>query len=140
MFRHILIGYDGSPHAQKALDKGLALARLTVADLTLVTAFPDIPTYLGSPQYDQMVEHATRRAREIAEQAAVQARTQGFRNVRVEVVEGQAAVCILRVAEALHCDCIVVGSRGHGIMAGLLLGSVSDRLAHHAPVPVLIVK
>lgn len=140
MFRHILIGYDGSSHAQKALDKGLALARLTVADLTLVTAFPDVPTYLGSPQYDQMVERATLQAREVAEQAALQARAQGFANVRVEVVEGSPAECILRVAETLNCDCIVIGSRGHGAMAGLLLGSVSDRLAHHARVPVLIVK
>jgi nucleotide-binding universal stress UspA family protein len=140
MFRHILIGYDGSAHAQKALEKGLALAHLTQAAVTLVTAFPDIPTVLGSPQYDQLVEHATLAAREMANRAAAQARAQGFAEMHVEVIEGSPAECIMRVAEVRGCDCIVVGTRGLGVMAGLLLGSVSERLARHATVPVLLVK
>ncbi len=140
MFRHILIGYDGSAHAQKALETGMALAHLTHATLTLVTAFPDIPTVLGSPQYDQLVEHATLAAREISERAVTLARAQGFAEMHVEVMQGNPAECILRVAEVRGCDCIVVGTRGLGVMAGLLLGSVSERLTHHAAVPVLLVK
>ena len=140
MFHHILIGYDGSAHSKKALEYGIDFAMHAGAELTIVTAFTKVPDYLGSPQYDEVVARMTTEARQTAEMAAEQARACGIENVRVEVMEGAAAECIMAVADTRGCDCIVVGSRGRGGMAGLLLGSVSDRLAHHAKVPVLIVK
>lgn len=140
MFHHILIGYDGSANGKKALEYGIDFAMHAGAEITLVTVFHGIPDYLGSPQYDQIVARLTGEARQTAEMGAEQARACGIEEVRVEVLEGSPAECILRVAETRGCDCIVVGSRGRGEMTGLLLGSVSDRLAHHAKVPVLIVK
>lgn len=140
MFHHVLIGYDGSANGKKALEYGIDFAMHAGAEITLVTVFQKVPDYLGSPQYDQIVARLTREAQSIAEMGAEQARACGIEQVRVEVLEGSPAECILTVAETRGCDCIVVGSRGRGEMTGLLLGSVSDRLAHHAKVPVLIVK
>jgi len=140
MFHHVLIGYDGSAHSKKALEYGIDFAMHAGAALTIVTAFPSVPDYLGSPQYDEVVARVTSEAQHTAAMAAEQARACGIEQVRVEVLQGQPAECILSVAETRKCDCICVGSRGHGAMVGLLLGNVSDRLAHHAKVPVLIVK
>jgi nucleotide-binding universal stress UspA family protein len=140
MFHHVLIGYDGSANGKKALEYGIDFAMHVSAELTIVTVFPDVPDYLGSPQYDEIVAKVTNKARETAEMAAEQARACGIESVRVEVIEGSPAEAIMAVAETRGCDCIVVGSRGHGELAGLLLGSVSHKLAHHAKIPVLIVK
>jgi len=140
MFHHVLIGYDGSANGKKALEYGIDFAMHAGAELTIVTVFPKVPDYLGSPQYDEIVARMTGKATETAEMGAEQARACGIEKVRVEVLEGSAAESILTVADTRGCDCIVVGSRGPGELAGLLLGSVSDRLAHHSKVPVLIVK
>ena len=140
MFHHILIGYDGSAHGKKALEFGIDFAMHAAAELTVVTVFPNVPDYLGAPQFDQMVARMTAGAQQTAEMGAEQARACGIEKVNVEVLQGSPAEKILAVAETRGCDCIVVGSRGMGEMAGLLLGSVSDRLVHHARVPVLIVK
>ncbi len=140
MFHHILIGYDGSAHGKKALEYGIDFAMHTGAELTIVTVFSPVPDYLGSPQYDEIVAKLTHQAQQTAAMAAEQAQACGVSKVRVEVLQDHAAEGILRVAETRGSDCIVVGSRGLGTMSGLLLGSVSDKLAHHAKVPVLIVK
>ncbi len=140
MFHHLLIGYDGSANAKKALDYGIDFAMHAGSGLTIVTVFAKVPEYLGSPQYDETVAHLTAEANRLAEMAAEQARACNIERVHVEVLQGSPAECILAVAETRGCDCIVVGTRGRDGMAGLLLGSVSDRLAHHARVPVLIVK
>ncbi|MGH2523385.1 MAG: universal stress protein [Anaerolineales bacterium] len=140
MFHHILIGYDGSANGKKALEYGIDFAMHAEAEVTIVTVFAQVPDYLGSPQYDEIVAKMTTESQRMAEMAAEQARAVGIQKVRVEVLQGSPAESILAVADTRGCDCIVVGSRGRGQMAGLLLGSVSDRLAHHAKVPVLIVK
>ena len=140
MFHHILIGCDGSANAKKALEYAIDFAMHAGAELTVVTAFHRIPDYLGSPQYDDIDARLTLEAQKTAEMAAEQARACGIEKVHVEVLQGSPPECILTVADTRGCDCIVVGSRGLGEMRGLLLGSVSDRLAHHAKVPVLIVK
>jgi nucleotide-binding universal stress UspA family protein len=140
MFHHILIGYDGSAHGKKALEYGIDFAMHTGAELTIVTAFPKVPDFLGSPVYDQMVARMTAEAEKTAEMGAEQARACNIEKVRVEVLQGSPAECLMEVADTRGCDCIIVGARGLNEVAGLLLGSVSSRLAHHARVPVLIVK
>ncbi|HET7089631.1 MAG TPA: universal stress protein [Anaerolineae bacterium] len=139
MFNKILVAYDGSPHSDRALDAALALAKYTQSELVLVHAHDKIPSYLGDPNFQQAVNRAVIAGRELLETAAKRARAAGVQ-VMTNVLEGPPAEAILRVAEAEHCDLIVMGSRGLGQLKGLLLGSVSERVLQHAAIPVMIVR
>jgi nucleotide-binding universal stress UspA family protein len=139
MFNKILVAYDGSPHSDRALDTALALAKYTQSELVLVHAHDKIPSYLGDPNFQQAVNRAVIAGRELLDTAAKRARAAGVQ-VMTNVLEGPPAEAILRVAEAEHCDLIVMGSRGLGQLKGLLLGSVSERVLQHAAIPVMIVR
>jgi nucleotide-binding universal stress UspA family protein len=75
----------------------------------------------------------------VADDAAQKLREAGV-DILVEVLEGPPANAILNVADVRQCDLIIVGSRGHGSLASLLLGSVSHRVLSHARVPVMVVR
>lgn len=140
MFHHILISYDGSANSKKALEYGIDFAMHAGATLTVVTVFEKVPDYLPAPQRQEVVAWMNTEARRTAEMGAEQARACNIEKVNVNVLEGMPAECILSAAELNGCDCIVVGARGKGEMAEVLLGSVSDRLVRHARIPVLVVK
>jgi len=139
MFNKILVSYDGSPHSQRALETAVGLARCTSGALQLLYAYDKIPPYLGEPNFQEIVNQVVIAGRELVDAAAEKARAEGL-EVSTNVLEGPAAEAILRAAEADKSDLIVMGSRGMGQLQGLLLGSVSDRVLHHAKVPVLIVR
>jgi nucleotide-binding universal stress UspA family protein len=137
MFRKILVAVDGSPHSRKALTIAVDLAQRYGAVLGLLHAFPHVSDMLGTPEYEHMLE-----ARTMIGQALLDsARTQIGDQVQVEtqLIEGPPAAAILRVAEDEGYNLIVLGSRGHGQLAGLLLGSVSHTVMQRAHCPVLIV-
>lgn len=137
MFRKILVAVDGSEHAHKALDVAVDMAKSYNATLCLLHAFPHVSDFLGTPFYESMIESRTLIGRALLEAA----RTQVGDIVPVEeqLLEGPPARAILRVAEVEGCDLIVIGSRGHGTITGLLLGSVSSAVAQRAHCPVLVV-
>jgi len=83
--------------------------------------------------------HHIAAGKEVASEAEQKLQEAGV-DVIVEVVEGPPADAILRVADVRQPDLIVMGSRGHGDLASLLLGSVSHRMLAHTHVPVLIIK
>lgn len=135
----IVVGVDGSPGAREALDYALQEARLRGADVRVVAAW-QVPsaayagTYgLGGPELLSELEQAARdnvaRALEAAAVDDVE--------VRTTVREGSPAHVLLE--EAADADLLVVGSRGLGGFRGLLLGSVSQQCAHHAPCPLVVV-
>jgi len=137
MFHKILVAVDGSRHSSRALEFADDLARLYKAPLLVLHAFPHVSDLLGTPQYERVLE-----AREmIGEQVLASARAQlsAREPLETQLIEGPPAAAILRVAAEERCDLIVIGSRGHGQLAGILLGSVSSVVAQRAICPVLIV-
>jgi nucleotide-binding universal stress UspA family protein len=138
MFTRILLATDGSSHAEEALKCARDLALRDGAQVIVVHAFAPVPSYMGESWGDQAIGRHVAEGHRIAELAAEQLREAGV-DLKVEVLEGPPADAILRVADVRQCDLIVMGSRGHGTLASLLLGSVSHRVLAHAQVPVMIV-
>ena len=142
MFNHILLASDGSDCALKAAAVAATLAGKFAARVTIIKVYQPFPT-IGP--YGEMINASLdeRHIAELQEQAVshtgctVEEKGISYQS-RLEV--GQPAAEIVRVAEAEGCDLIVLGSRGASGLTLFLLGSVCDRVVHHAHCPVLIVK
>ena len=140
MFKHILLGVDGSKHALSAARVAGDLARrLQTGILRIVVAFDAVPPYLGEPNLQIAITARMKEAETIL-QMAVQAVGEIPGDIHTEILEGSPAEAILEVVKTRKCDLIVMGSRGLGRLAGVLLGSQSQKVVHHAPCPVLIVR
>ena len=139
MFNKILLATDGSPDAMQALAYARDLALRDGAPVVVVHAFEPVPTYLGDPLEGRVLARHVSAGEEVADAAVAKLREAGV-DVVVEVLEGPAADAILSVAGVRECDLIVMGTRGHGRLASLILGSVSHRVLAHARAPVLVVK
>lgn len=137
MFRKILVAVDGSEQADAALRIAIDLAQHYRASVGLLHAFPHVSDLLGTPQY----EHLLAARATMGEAVLDAARRQVGEAVPVEtqLIEGPPAQAILRVAQEDGYAMIVLGSRGRGQIAGVLLGSVSSVVAQRAYCPVLIV-
>ncbi|HLV80194.1 MAG TPA: universal stress protein [Chthonomonadaceae bacterium] len=147
MFTHILLASDGSEHALKAARAAAEIARRFNARLTLLCVF-DPPATLadvaaGQPEpaedtnvlmqhAEHVLDAASRRTEKALEAAGTPYET------RCET--GHPVNVIVSVAARERVDLIVMGSRGLGRFESFLLGSVSERVLHHATCPVLIVK
>jgi nucleotide-binding universal stress UspA family protein len=131
----IVVGVDGSPASVDALRWAAQQAALTGASLETVTSW-SYPTTYGFPVIANV--DWEQGARAVLEQAITDALGEAGPPVRRRVVEGHPAQVLARAAEG--ADLLVVGSRGHGGFAGLLLGSVSEHVVAHAPCPVVVVR
>lgn len=140
MFQKILLATDGSPDAEEALKYARDLALRDGAQVIVVHAFDPVPSYLGDPWWDKVAARHAWVGQEVADKAEQRLKEAGLDDIVVEVLEGPSANAILKVAQVRECDLIVMGSRGHGALASLLLGSVSRRVLVHASMPVMIVK
>ena len=114
-----------------------------IEGLALPTA-PDAPTGLAVPFPSAADELVTAKAvtalgEHIADRANRRAEAGGARNVTARVCAGDIADEILDIAEAENADILVMGRRGLGRMREALLGSVSQKVLHHADCTVVIV-
>ncbi|HVF32604.1 MAG TPA: universal stress protein [Acidimicrobiales bacterium] len=132
----IVVGVDGSDVSRAALAFALDEARLRGARLDVVVAWhePYSAAAIAPIATDPAVfsDAATR----TLEDALASSDLTGVEIGR-RVERGGPAEALLRAAEG--ADLLVVGSRGHGGFTGLLLGSVSQQVVHHAPCPVVVV-
>ena len=139
MFKKILLATDGSTHAEKALKYARDLALRDDAQLIVVHAVPPVPSYMGEPWQQRFISHNVTEGEQVTGHVAEELRKAGL-DVIVEILEGPPADAILRVIDARQPDLIVMGSRGHGELTSLLLGSVSHRVMAHTYVPVMLVR
>jgi len=135
----VVVGVDGSPDSSAALEWAASEARLRGAELHIIHTW-SVPalsygTYLPATAFDDVARAAERSL--TAQIAEVLGDDPDITYV-TEVSEGPPASALLEAAETALI--VVVGSRGRGGFAGLLLGSVSAQVAHHAHCPVLIVR
>ncbi|MGA7418333.1 MAG: universal stress protein [Acidimicrobiales bacterium] len=139
--KKIVVGVDGSDSSKAALVWGLRQARLTGAPLQVVMAW-DYPLTYGWMVVPEGVDLGADAASELERVVKEVTEAENAADPAVEitnnVIQGHPAVVLMTEAE--NAALVVVGSRGHGEFAGMLLGSVSEHLSTHAPCPVLIVR
>ena len=140
MFEKILLAIDGSDHALHAARTAADLARTVKAkEFRIVVAYDFIPPYLGEPNMQYAIDARMEEAKTILDHAVKEVGGLPC-EIHTELIEGSEAEAIINVANTRKSDVIVMGSRGLGRLAGLLLGSTSQTVVAHAPCPVLIVR
>jgi nucleotide-binding universal stress UspA family protein len=141
----LVIGYDGSEGADRAIDAAAVL--FSSADVVIVTVVePVLETVAGAElEAGLWMNLPDAEAEDLAaasqstEAGAARAKAQGLKATERAVVGAPVWSEVAGVAADVHADAIVVGSRGHGAIAEALLGSVSHALARHGGRPVLVV-
>ncbi len=138
MTARIVVGVDGSKASDLALAWAADEARRRKVELRVVHAW-HMPYADGFPLGPAPVDPTLIEdgARQVLSNAVEHADTSGIPVVDKRLVSGGAAAALL--AESEDADLVVVGARGLGGFAGLLLGSVSAQVVHHAACPVVVV-
>ena len=144
MFKRIVVGTDGSETANEAVKRAAELAQTAGASLDIVSAYePVAPARLREEAVEvpKDLEWAVN-PREDVDHTLTEARA--LVDSELEVVcharQGNPADAILDVAEEVSADLIVVGNKGMTGARRFLLGSVPNRISHHAPCAVLIIR
>ena len=133
----ILAGVDGSSQSRLALEWAVMEARLRHGRVRVVTAWQFPPISVGMEGLIREPDVFPQAARRLQNETLQRVDSGGV-TVTGDVVQGHAAAVLLRAAK--EADLLVVGSRGLGGFAGVLLGSVSTQILHHSPCPVLVVR
>ncbi len=140
-YEKILLGYDGSTNAKRALKRAAAIAAATGAQLRIVTVVnPVIPAYgpisVFPNDYVEQIEKDAHRSLAQAVKIARRVTT----SVIGSVEEGHASDVILRLAESGAADLIILGRRGVSAIERFVMGGVSSSVVSHSKCDVLIVK
>ena len=142
----VVVGVDGSSGSSEALHWAIAEAQLRNAPLRAVYAWtyfePAVPPLLGYPYSAESVDSIVEDRRQAAEQMLerVTSELASVHDIEIERVIGEGSAAQVLIDAVGDEDLLVVGSRGHEGFANLLLGSVSQQCALHAPCPVVIVR
>lgn len=138
MFKRILVAYDGSEKAKKALEIGIDLAKKYYSKLYIVEVVDEtVFRNSGILPPLEAIEELRKKAEKDIQEAYKKA--QGL-DVVAEVISGDPASSILEYASNKGIDLIVVGSRGLSTFKKILLGSVSSAILNNSTISVLVVK
>jgi nucleotide-binding universal stress UspA family protein len=142
-WKQIVVGVDGSPTSRTALEWASDEAVQHGAELVVLTAWLPTPPPLAAVPSSRFAVQAETGAREAAKQLLMEAIRDVLGEnppvlVHPQVKEGNAAKLLIDLSK--DADLLVIGSRGHGGFAGMLLGSVSQHVAAHAKCTVVVVR
>lgn len=145
MFKRILVPYDGSKGAWKALEKAVEIQKLCDSELNLLTiyrhhSYVEASLSMVRPMEPEKLDDVLRdHAKGIVEHGKAEAVRLGAGRVRAFVRNGPVARGIVGFSHEHDIDLVVLGRRGLGSLEGYLLGSVSHKVTGLSEVPVLVV-
>ena len=144
MFSKILVGVDGSPFAEKALKYAVDLAKkynakLIIVHVVLRRFYAVAPSEAGVLATTVFVKEMETEGKEIINKAESKVKGESV-DYECRLGQGVPVEEIVKISQAEKVDLIVLGSRGLTEVRAFLLGSVSDKVSHHAKCPTLIVK
>ena len=138
-YRHVLVAFDASSEAQLALVHAVAMAQVYRAKVALVAVVPPPPLLSWQAPGGMLGIHEAEQAElEKALREAADGVPDDL-SVTTQLLDGDPARELLRLARDGDFDVIVMGSRGRGRVTAALLGSVSNRVMHDAGVPVIVI-
>ncbi|AOP34681.1 universal stress protein UspA [Leptospira tipperaryensis] len=141
LIKKILVPVDGSESSKKALEMGIALAKASSASLTILEV---VEEFGPLPGYYEKAPEGKDRVKWISEQRFEKIHSTLDESPEIKwdrlVLEGYPADTIVETAAKGKYDMIVIGSRGLSAVGRFLVGSVSDRIVHHASCSVTVVR
>ena len=146
-YHHLLVPSDGTPLSLRALDQALALAKSLGSQVTLLHVQPALPVpmvgmgdMLDPATLESLSQTAEKESARILQEGQAAGVAAGV-DIRTEVVKQDLPYrAIVEAAKRHGCDLIVMASHGRKGLSGLLIGSETQRVLLHAPIPVLVVR
>jgi len=145
MYKRVVVGTDGSETSAEAVRQAAELARFCGADLHVVHVFQPVsgiatigPDAGAAAAAAGLPEAAERHAAQILERATQAGKRIGV-DVETHLHTGDPANALIETAEQVHADLLVVGNKGMSGVRRFVLGSVPNKVSHHAPCSLLIV-
>ncbi|MCX5893263.1 MAG: universal stress protein [Deltaproteobacteria bacterium] len=139
MYKKILVAYDGSQGADRALEAGIELAKLHGAVLTALAVEERLPHFSGTiDEVQEEKEFANHQFSRLLEKARSRARGAGV-ELQTYLRAGHAAKTIIEVAQKGKFDLLLLGASG---LSGIwrFMGTTAEKVSRHAPCSVLIVR
>ena len=138
MFSRILVAIDGSESAKKAFEESIYLAQKCNSGLDLVHV---VQCELGgdSASTFELIDELKAKAKKMLDEYKIQA-AENKVQIEIMVTQGDPAQVIIDLAKTKRHDLIIMGTRGRSTFQELLIGSVSQKVMHHAICPVMVVR
>ncbi len=140
MFKKILLAYDGSQGAERALAAGIELAKLHGAELVALAVEERLPRFSGTiDEVQEEKEFADQQYHRLLDDAQAQSRAAGVQ-LKTLMRPGHPAQTIIKVAKEGKFDLILVGHSGLSGVWAAFLGTTAEKVSRHAPCSILIVR
>lgn len=136
---NILVPVDGSDHSRRAAEYSLKISEMMNKPILLLHCHKAFPSTLGEPYFQKAIDKILENANALLAPFRELYEDHGI-SYEGRILEGPPGSRICEVAQIEKSEMIVMGSRGHTDLAGLFLGSVTHRVLHASPCPVLVIR